>query len=259
VVWPRLLRIAIASDRPLRHRAMQTTFHHTSPSDVPAVLIAHQDALVCAGVAAALSRKGEFVVRVGPQCRPPACAVSLLALLGEIDVVIADYETALAVVDRGPDGRLFPSSPSPRVIVISDRGGERDVCHALDRGIRGCLLLGCDLDEMVRAVLDVHRGQRHLGPAAARRIDERLGHEALTPRETEVLQLLAAGCANKVVASTLDIALGTVKVHVKSILAKLEAKSRTQAAAVAHRRGLLQREDEVPDPVLLHAAERPAA
>ena len=76
-----------------------------------------------------------------------------------------------------------------------------------------------------------------------------------------MLQLLAAGCANKVVASTLDIALGTVKVHVKSILAKLEAKSRTQAAAVANCRGLLQWEDEVPfpDPVLLHAPEGPAA
>ena len=74
-------------------------------------------------------------------------------------------------------------------------------------------------------------------------IAEHAAEESLSPREIEVLRLVVAGCANKIVARELDIALGTVKVHVKSIMTKLGARTRTEAAAVAQRRGLIGREE----------------
>jgi len=92
---------------------------------------------------------------------------------------------------------------------VSDRGGEWEIRHALERGIQGYLLLGCRLEEMASGLVALHHGRRHLGQEPARRIAESFDYEALTSREADVLRLVAAGCANKVVAKRLDIALGT--------------------------------------------------
>jgi DNA-binding NarL/FixJ family response regulator len=88
---------------------------------------------------------------------------------------------------------------------------------------------------------DAHRcrGQMFVSPEVATKLASRISEEELTNRELEILTFLAEGKSNKLIARKLNISEGTVKTHVKSILEKLDATSRTEAAAVAARRGLI--------------------
>jgi DNA-binding NarL/FixJ family response regulator len=83
-----------------------------------------------------------------------------------------------------------------------------------------------------------------LGPLVASRIADRMKQQALTPREADILRYMMQGMSNKAIASKLTLAVGTVKTHVKSVLEKLDARSRTQAVSIAQRRGILRDEDE---------------
>jgi len=181
------------------------------------VWIRHADPLIAVGAAAALAgQPGLFVVTAGTQA----------------DVLIADYDGALGwLAQRSP--------PRTGVLVLSWRDGECEIRHALQRGARGYLLGHCGLDELVAAVRGVASGRRHLCAGAAQRLARSLTRTPLTPRETEVLRLMALGLPNKRIASRLAIALGTVKAHIQAILAKLEARSRTEATVIAEQRGLL--------------------
>jgi DNA-binding NarL/FixJ family response regulator len=208
------------------------------------VSVVYKDPLVRAGVATTLSAEPNFDVHVASE---PSASNAWSALLCEViavDVVVADYERALALDDLLKSNSLMRAVRAPKIMIVSERGGEWEIRHALERGIQGYLLLGCRLDEMAGGVMALHRGHRYLGQEPARRIAESFSYEALTSREGDVLRLVAAGYANKAVAKRLDIALGTVKVHVKSILGKLGARTRTEAAAVAQRRGLLHQDGD---------------
>lgn len=192
------------------------------------VFVDHPDPLVSAGLVATLREQPDL------QVSQHACDDAAP------DVVVADYLRGLAAL-----GHASPPSPGrrtglPRVLVVTRCDSEWEIRHALERGVRGYLLLGCRLPELVEAVRVVHRGGRHLDALAAQRIADSLTREALTVRETDVLRLMAEGLGNKAIANRLDIALGTVKSHIKAILEKLESASRTEAAAVAERRGLLR-------------------
>ncbi|MEO8524175.1 MAG: response regulator transcription factor [Caldimonas sp.] len=199
------------------------------------VAVAYREPLVRAGLASTLASDGGFAVSfIDHLQRAPSQNPSPSA---EVDVVVADYETALAISSAMSTDGL--AGKVPRVMVVSHRDRESEIRHALACGVHGYLLLGCQLDDMIDGVKALHRGQRHLGQAAAQRVVESLSHEVLTAREADVLRLLADGRVNKSIASELHIALGTVKAHVKSILAKLGARTRTEAASVAQRRGLL--------------------
>ncbi len=185
------------------------------------VRVAHEDALLQAGLAALLTRFADFAL----QHDDGAAA----------DVVVADYDAALRRV-RESAGR----AGAPRVVVLTRRDSELDIRHALSHGVDGYMIVGCSVDSVADAVRAVHQGLRHLDPVAAHRIAESMFHEPLTGRETQVLQLVATGCANKVIAARLQIGIGTVKTHMRSVLDKLDVASRTEAAAVARRRGLLR-------------------
>jgi DNA-binding NarL/FixJ family response regulator len=110
---------------------------------------------------------------------------------------------------------------------------------ALEQGVHGYLPLDRGIDEFVHGVRTVARGSRYLAPSTAQCMADSLTREALTAREAEVLDLLACGECNKSIARQLDIAVGTVKAHVKAIMGKLDASSRTQAVSVAAQRGLV--------------------
>jgi DNA-binding NarL/FixJ family response regulator len=86
----------------------------------------------------------------------------------------------------------------------------------------------------------VHRGAKVLPPAISAKLADRLSGETPTPRETEVLRLLAQGLANKEIADRLGVAQATVKSHVNGLLQKLGASSRTEAAALARAKGWLR-------------------
>jgi DNA-binding NarL/FixJ family response regulator len=157
------------------------------------------------------------------------------------DVVVADYDSGL---------RLIASIDAyrDRVVILTHTDTEARVCHALEQGARGYLLLGCSLKDLMEGLRSVHVGGIALGPLVASRIADRMKQEALTRREGDILRQLMLGLCNKSIAANLALAVGTVKAHVKSILRKLEARSRTEAVAIAQRRGILQEERERPHP-----------
>ena len=215
------------------------------------VLVLHQNPLVSAGLAAALGPQSDIEVKLHDTTQPgprgDALATLRTARLCQrpIDVVIADYSGGLQLLAQAQDDPQFGSRHLPRVLIVSPRQSELEIRQALECGARGYLQLGCRLEELVAGVRTLHHGLRHLGELAAQRIAESLTHKPLTEREAEVLRLIAIGLPNKLIATRLGIAVGTVKAHTKGILGKLEAGSRTEAVAVAGRRGLLPDPDEV--------------
>lgn len=191
------------------------------------LLVEHEDTLLQAGLATLLARFDGLDVARGADADADGD--------GGIDVVVTDYQAGLRRL------RLAGGLDSkPRIVVLTRRDSELDIRCALSQGVDGYMIVGCSVDSVVDAVRAVHQGRRHLDPVATHRVAESMFHEPLTGRETQVLQLVATGCANKVIAARLQIGVGTVKTHMRSLLDKLDAASRTEATAVAHRRGLLQ-------------------
>jgi DNA-binding NarL/FixJ family response regulator len=133
-------------------------------------------------------------------------------------------------------------------MILTHSDSEAKICHALEQGARGYLLLGCSLQEVIDGLRSVHGGGTALGPLVVSRVADWMKQQALTGREEDILRLMMLGLTNKAIARKLTLALGTVKTHVKSILYKLDAGSRTEAAAIAQRRGILREECEVGPP-----------
>jgi len=130
--------------------------------------------------------------------------------------------------------------PEARVIVLTTYVGDTQVVRALKAGARGYLLKAKINQELLDTIRIVHAGERHITPEIAAGVAEHAGKEALSGREIEVLRLIAAGHANKEVASRLSIGEDTVKRHVTNILAKLEANDRTHAVTIALKRGIIE-------------------
>jgi DNA-binding NarL/FixJ family response regulator len=195
------------------------------PNDKIKVLIVHSDPLIAAGLEVTLGRMREFEMVVGGVGLPRA------------EVVVTDYDSGLRLIASG-------SALSRRVLILTHSDREAKICHALEQGARGYLLLGCSLQELAAGLRSVYLGGIALGPLAATRIADRMKQQALTRREGDILRHMMLGMSNKAIASKLALAVGTVKTHVKSVLEKLDASSRTQAVSIAQRRGILREEDE---------------
>lgn len=127
-----------------------------------------------------------------------------------------------------------------RILMLSTYDGDHDIRRALQAGANGYVLKNTSGEELVRAIKAVQEGQRYLPGAVAASLAAGLAHPALTPRELEVLQLVAKGLANKEIADVLSMTEHTAKAHLKSILAKLGVRDRTEAATTALRRGLVR-------------------
>jgi DNA-binding NarL/FixJ family response regulator len=194
------------------------------------VLVAHCDPLISAGLAATLGQRGEFEVMVrGAE----TAAGSTVMGRAPVEVAIADYESGLHLIGSTEIGRN-------RVLILTHRESEASICHALEQGAGGYLLQGCSVADITGAIRLMRAGEVALGPLVASRVAERMKQQTpLTPREVDILRQMMGGLSNKAIASKLDVAVGTVKTHVKSIIRKLAAESRTHAVAVAQRRGIL--------------------
>jgi DNA-binding NarL/FixJ family response regulator len=186
------------------------------------VLVDHDTPLVMAGAIEALRRHADMRVHL-PGVAPPA-----------VDVVIADYASGMQLLGRGTAAR----TAAPKVLLLTMQDRERDVRLALERGAHGYLMLNCPTEALAAAVRMLVRGQRCICTEAAERMADSMAQEALTPRELDVLHLLASGRSNKAIGNELGLAVGTIKAHVKAILVKLGARSRTEAISICHRRGL---------------------
>ena len=129
--------------------------------------------------------------------------------------------------------------PEARIIVLTTYTGDVQVMRALKAGARAYLLKGLLRKELIETVRAVHAGQKRMAPEIAAEVAEHAMDDNLTPREVEVLRIVAGGNANKEIAAQLSITEETVKGHVKSIFVKLGAKDRTHAVTIGLKRGII--------------------
>jgi DNA-binding NarL/FixJ family response regulator len=129
--------------------------------------------------------------------------------------------------------------PRARIMVLSSFGGTEDVFRAFQAGARSYFLKDVKGRELVDAIRAVHAGQRPLPKEIASCLAERMPCPELSPRELEILKLIAHGESNKEIASRLAISEGTVRVHASNVFAKLGCNDRAQAVAVAFHRGII--------------------
>lgn len=126
-----------------------------------------------------------------------------------------------------------------RIIILTTFEGDVEIQRALEAGARGYMLKNMPPKDLVDGIRQVHLGKKRVPPEVAARLAEHFSDDALTDREVDVLQHLAGGNRNRDIAERLFISEETVKVHVKHIMEKLGASDRTQAVAIAVRRGII--------------------
>lgn len=205
------------------------------------ILVADDHPVVRDGLVAVLSTQPDFEV-VG-EAGSGVDVVKMYNMLRP-DIVLMDLEmpemdgvSALATVRE--------SDPDARVIIFTAFDTDERILDAVRAGAAGYLLKGAPRDEVFRAVRTVHAGGSLLEPIVASKLMQQISREQgdaaepLTPREREVIGMLAQGLQNKEIALELSISERTVKFHVSSILAKLGAGNRTEAVALAAQKGLV--------------------
>jgi DNA-binding NarL/FixJ family response regulator len=159
----------------------------------------------------------------------------------EVDVILMDLRMPVmggveAIV------RLRELGHPARVLILTTYDTDRDVLPAIEAGAIGYLLKDAPRDELIRAVRAAHAGQSVLAPSVAGALVDRAGGrgpDALSPREIEVLRLVADGATNQVAARRLLISETTIKTHLLHIYTKLGVRDRASAVAAAYQRGLL--------------------
>ena len=129
--------------------------------------------------------------------------------------------------------------PGARVIVLTTFDGDEDIYRSLQAGAQGYLLKDMFFEELEEAIRTVHAGGRRIPGVVAERLAGRMAGSDLTARELEVLEQIVRGKSNKAIAAALGISEATVKSHMNSILSKLDAEDRTQAATKALQRGIV--------------------
>ena len=196
------------------------------------VLIDHDDSLLAAAVSATLERSGDF--RIVRSRRDTTC--STLDPRHEVDIVVADYETGLRLV-RAAHRRCA-------ILILVRYASESQIRLAIEQGVSGYLVVGCSSSELLNGLRALSRGRKVFsGPLAARLI-ENMRHRPLTRRELAVLSHVVKDRTDKDIGCRLALSAGTVKNYVRSILAKLGAHSRTEAAVIARGRSLFPKEPD---------------
>ncbi|MCL4296516.1 MAG: response regulator transcription factor [Anaerolineae bacterium] len=207
------------------------------------ILVADDHPVVRDGLVAILSTQPDFEV-VGEAGTGPEAVERAVAL--QPDVMLLDLEMPEM------DGvevlrRLSQANPAVQVIVFTAFDTDERILGAVQAGARGYLLKGAPRKELFEAVRVVRAGGSLLQPVVASKLLRQVSHqsqasqvEALTPRELEVLRLLAQGLQNKEIAAELVISERTAKFHVSSIMGKLGAGNRTEAVTLAAQQGLIE-------------------
>jgi DNA-binding NarL/FixJ family response regulator len=129
--------------------------------------------------------------------------------------------------------------PDARIVVLTTYAGDTQAMRALQAGARGYLLKSLVNKELLATIRAVHAGKKAISPEVSYQLAEHATHDPLTKGEVDVLQLIAAGNANKQIADLLSLSEETIKGRVRSILSKLAANDRTHAATIALKRGII--------------------
>ena len=206
------------------------------------IFIADDHTIVRSGVQALLETIDDLDV-VGEAADGQQAVSSVLAL--RPDVILMDLE--MPVLDGiQAIGQIMAGWPEARILVLTSFATDDRVFPAVKAGALGYLLKDSGPEALVQAIRQVHRGESSLHPKIARKLMQELSRPAssqpptadpLTPREVDVLQLVAHGLGNQEIADKLVIGEATVRSHVSNILSKLHLASRTQAALYALREG----------------------
>jgi DNA-binding NarL/FixJ family response regulator len=130
--------------------------------------------------------------------------------------------------------------PDAHIVMLTTFEGDVEIQRALSAGARGYILKSMPPKELADVIRQVHAGKKRIPPEVAAQLAEHLGEETLTEREIDVLGRVAHGNRNRDIGEQLLISEETVKVHMKHIMEKLGAHDRTQAVAIALRRGIIQ-------------------
>lgn len=209
------------------------------PSTTPArarVLIADDHALMRNGVANLLNQEADLEV-VAEAADGEAAVEAFARHLPDVTLVDLRMPRLEGVeVVR----RIREAHPGARLIILTTYDTDEDIDRALQAGARAYLLKDVSAEDLLACIRAVLRGETYVAPAVAARLAERGARVQLTPRELGVLRELAVGRANKEIAAGLGISEGTVKVHLAHLFDKLGVSSRTEAIAVAVRRGLVR-------------------
>jgi two-component system, NarL family, response regulator len=154
------------------------------------------------------------------------------------DVMVLDLRMpkrdGVAVVQE-----VMELNPKARLLIMTTYDGDEDIFRCLSQGAKGYLLKDAPRQEILSAIRAVSEDRSYTSSSIAAKALQRMAKPSLTQRELDVLQLVALGRSNKDIARRLSITEGTAKTHMKSILTKLDAISRTEAVAVAHKRGMI--------------------
>ena len=201
------------------------------------ILIVDDHAVVRDGLAAMLSFQSNMVV--AGHAKNGREAIEQFRVVGP-DVVLMD----LAMPELDGVGAIIAirnEFPDARILVLTTYDGDESVYRALESGAKGYLLKDCTTADLLTAIRKVYSGATHVSERAATKLAERMmAGAALSPREIEVLKLVAGGKSNKEIAGLLFISEGTVKTHVLSIHEKLGVSDRTEAVVTAIKRGILR-------------------
>ncbi len=204
-------------------------------NDCIRVLVVDDHPVVREGIAALLGRADDMEVVAEAGSGQEAIA---LFQRYRPDVLLLDLRMP------GMDGvaviaQIRQETPDARIIVLTAYESEEDIYRGLQAGARGYLLKDTASEELLEAIRAVYKGQTRIPSNVAAKLAQRISQQPLTPRERDVLRLMVAGKSNQEIALALFIAEGTVKVHVNSILDKMNVNDRTQAVTAALRRGLV--------------------
>ena len=165
-----------------------------------------------------------------------AAADGIGALATPSDVIVLDWELAHIQGARAI-AALRQTFPEASVVIFSAYAGEERVRAAVDAGALGYVLKGSPASELLQTIRAASRGRMTFGHGTQPPLSH--GTDTMTARESEVLRLVADGLSNAQIATRLQISERTVKFHLSSLFARLGAKRRTQALAIARERGLL--------------------
>jgi DNA-binding NarL/FixJ family response regulator len=199
------------------------------------VLVADDHPVVRTGLAAVLVQEADL--ELVAEAENGARAVALYRE-HQPDVCLMDLR--MPVIDGLEAIRAITAEfPGACILALTTYEGDADIRRALEAGARGYLLKDMLLTDVIRAVRAVRSGERVIPDAVAARLAEFPARVELTERELEVLQLVARGLSNREVARVLGRADDTVRIHLKSVFAKLNVTDRTEAVTVAIARGLI--------------------
>lgn len=199
------------------------------------IMIIDDHPVVRAGLASMLSTQPDIDVVASASSGEEA-----LALLDTIapDVILMDLRMpGMSGLDamRLINSRLDP----PRIIVLTSYDTDEDIYQCVGAGAHGYILKDAPQDRLLEAIKVVKNKGRYFPADIASRLTERMARSNLTPREHQVLQLVAKGCTNKEIGRAFGISDNTARNHVNSIIEKLEVSDRTEAATIAMRQGLV--------------------